>query len=192
VAASPPVTVTEAPQAAASVPPIAVGEELQADGPVASSLPIPFVVRSTGTSALAVVPPPTSLLLPALWLPQGKVIGLRASDLPVVAAVIAAARRAPADDPLLAAPSPEPPSTATASGGRFAAVRSSAPAGFGFGSPIGRFAITRSGILLGGANNGDASVSLVVPGSLVLLAALVGVAAALSQRRVERRRRVLR
>jgi hypothetical protein len=71
-------------------------------------------------------------------------------------------------------------------------TRFSSPAGLGFGSPFGRFAITRSGVLLGGSSNGDASVSLVVPGSLVLIAALVGAAAVLGQRRVERRRRVLR
>jgi hypothetical protein len=64
--------------------------------------------------------------------------------------------------------------------------------GIGFGSPLGRFAITRSGVLLGGADNGEASVNLVVPASLVAVAALIGAAAVLSQRRVERRRRILR
>ncbi|MEO9176849.1 MAG: hypothetical protein ABI317_15155 [Gaiellales bacterium] len=80
---------------------------------------------------------------------------------------------------------------AIAPGGRRAPVvmRDRSP-GLGFDSPLGRFAITSGGVLLGGA--GDPGVSLVVPSGLAALAALIGVLAVLGQRRAERRRRVLR
>jgi hypothetical protein len=64
--------------------------------------------------------------------------------------------------------------------------------GLGFDSPLGRFAISGAGVLLGGSAAGAAKVSLVVPGGLVGLAALIAVAAVVAQRRVEARRRVLR
>ena len=63
--------------------------------------------------------------------------------------------------------------------------------GWGFGSPIGRFAITGSGVLIAGSDDGTASVRLVVPAAVVALAALIGAAAVLAQRRVERRRRTV-
>jgi hypothetical protein len=75
-------------------------------------------------------------------------------------------------------------------GGRTSAA-SSSTAGWGFGSPLGRFAIDGSGVLLGGSNDGTASVRLVVPAGLVGLAALIAVLTLLAQRRVERRRRVV-
>jgi hypothetical protein len=63
--------------------------------------------------------------------------------------------------------------------------------GLGFTSPLGRFAITDSGLLLGGSDDGTASVRLVVPGALVGLAALVGVLALIGQARAEHRRRLV-
>jgi hypothetical protein len=80
-----------------------------------------------------------------------------------------------------------------AGGGRLArpAAAPTAP-GLGFDSPLGHFSVSTSGILLGGSSSGAASVRIVVPASLVALAALIGVLAILSQRRVEQRRRILR
>jgi hypothetical protein len=75
-------------------------------------------------------------------------------------------------------------------GGRTTAAPSRTP-GWGFGSPFGRFAIDRSGVLLGGSDDGTASVRLVVPAGLVGLAALIAALALLTQRRVERRRRLV-
>jgi hypothetical protein len=90
-------------------------------------------------------------------------------------------------------PAPDERSDAPAGGGRVGERRRNSVVGLGFGSPLGRFAITRSGgVLLGGADDGEASVNLVVPASLVAAAALIGAAAVLGQRRVERRRRILR
>jgi hypothetical protein len=51
--------------------------------------------------------------------------------------------------------------------------------------------VTGSGILIAGSDDGTASIRLVVPGALVALAALIGAAAVLAQRRVERRRRTV-
>jgi hypothetical protein len=77
-------------------------------------------------------------------------------------------------------------------GGRtLADAQTSTARGFGFGSPIGRFAVTRNGVLLGGSDDGTASVRLVLPFGLVGLAALIGVVAVLAQRRAEVRRRIV-
>jgi hypothetical protein len=85
------------------------------------------------------------------------------------------------------------PAPAAVPGGRHAPV---APQvrdhGLGFDSPLGRFAVSGAGVLLGGSESGAAKVSLVVPGGLVGLAALIAVAAVVGQRRAEQRRRVLR
>jgi hypothetical protein len=83
-------------------------------------------------------------------------------------------------------------SSARADGGRtFSGEPSATDPGWGFGSPIGRFAVTGSGVLIAGSDDGSASVRLVVPGVVVALAALIGAAAVLAQRRVERRRRTI-
>jgi hypothetical protein len=50
--------------------------------------------------------------------------------------------------------------------------------------------VTDSVVLLGGSDDGSASVRLVVPAALVDLAALIGLLAVLGQRRVELRRRI--
>jgi hypothetical protein len=83
-------------------------------------------------------------------------------------------------------------SPAGADGGRTPSSEpTGADPGWGFGSPIGRFAVTGSGILIAGSDDGTASIRVVVPGALVALAALIGAAAVLAQRRVERRRRTV-
>jgi hypothetical protein len=64
--------------------------------------------------------------------------------------------------------------------------------GLGFDSPLGHFANVGGGVLLAGSASTAAGVSLVLPSGLVALAALVGLVAVLAQRRVDRRRRVLR
>jgi hypothetical protein len=92
-------------------------------------------------------------------------------------------------------PTPAPTGTRAApevvTGGRVLPEPSTAhAAGVGFDSPLGRFAVTESGILIGGSADGTASVSLVAPSGLVALAALLGLAAVLGQRRAERRRRL--
>jgi hypothetical protein len=196
-----PTVPVEASQPATNVLVIAVTEAIETGAPAASSassLPVPFVpVRSTSSSTLGAVPSAAQLLLPAQWLPQATVIGSGGLRLPTLRLLArgntsAAARQGPAPTAPHATTTPRVRGTAIANGGRDAGRPAMSPVGFGFGSPIGRFAITRSGVLLGGANDGHASINLVVPVSLVLAAALVGVAAVLSQRRVERRRRVLR
>jgi hypothetical protein len=80
----------------------------------------------------------------------------------------------------------------TVSGGRLAVAAHGKDHGLGFNSPLGRFAISGAGVLLGGTESGAAKVSLVLPGGLVGLAALIALAAVLGQRRAEHRRRVLR
>jgi hypothetical protein len=78
-------------------------------------------------------------------------------------------------------------------GGRGATASTArATRGFGFDSPLGRFAIVGGGGLLGASARGAGGVSLVLPSGLAGLAALIGVVAVLAQRRVEQRRRVLR
>jgi hypothetical protein len=82
---------------------------------------------------------------------------------------------------------------ATVSGGRHVPAAAQAKDhGLGFDSPLGRFAVSGAGVLLGGSESGAAKVSLVVPAGLVGLAALVALAALVGQRRAEQRRRVLR
>jgi hypothetical protein len=94
--------------------------------------------------------------------------------------------------PSLAGSEAAPVAPSEAHGGRTVVSKpSAADPGWGFGSPIGRFAVTRSGVLLGGSDDGSARVRLVVPGTLVAFAALFGAAAVLGQRRVERRRRTV-
>jgi hypothetical protein len=85
---------------------------------------------------------------------------------------------------------PAPPSVAGGGRLRPAAAVAAVP-GHGFDSPLGRFSVSSSGILIGGSTDGSASVRLVVPSGLVGLAALIAAAAVLGQRRAERRRRVL-
>ncbi|HEY1478741.1 MAG TPA: hypothetical protein VGF46_01855 [Gaiellales bacterium] len=76
-------------------------------------------------------------------------------------------------------------------GGRSAATAQPAPdPGWGFGSPLGRFAITRSSLLLGASDDGAAGARLSLPlaGALAGLAILLGSAAVLGLLPGRRRR----
>lgn len=157
-----------------------------------SSSPPPDIVTSSTDRAVG---PLSTAPLADGWLMAGRVVpagglllgGLTARDSSTSAST---STLAPAVSTQPATPAPTVTLDEHAGGGRRAtASRASGPSGWGFGSSIGRFSISRDGVLLGGSNDGSASVRLAVPASIAGLAALVGALAVLGQRRAERRRR---